>query len=82
MYVYKIDNEPWMSFSVTTYRFRSLLRTFSNFSLMKRRVRSIWKKLDGAAASSVPIAIGQVSPSASPLVPVSGADASAAVILA
>ena len=41
-----------------------------------------WKKLDGATASSVRIAMPQAIPSASPLVPVSCAVASAATIRA
>ena len=39
-----MDSEPWTSFNVTTCRFRSLFRSFSSFSPMKRRVPPTWKK--------------------------------------
>ena len=77
-----MDSEPWTSFSVTTCPFRGRFQSFSSFFPMKRSVLPTWKKLDGATASSVRIAMPQAIPSASPLVPVSCAVASAATIRA
>ena len=66
-----MGSEPWTSFGVMTCHSRSRFRSFSGFSPMMRPVPPTLKKLAGAKASSVRVAMPLASPSASPLVPVS-----------